>query len=112
MSENFVPPNQQRNLRACMVCSIVMTQNVRPIPFPFPLPPSPFTLLTLPPAIPQRRLSKLRRSSQSRWQHRRNNRLHVASLRRVNLARGPEEELGREMAALGWVCEGGVCDEG
>ena len=29
MSENFVPPNQQRNLRACMVCSIVMTQNVR-----------------------------------------------------------------------------------
>ena len=28
VSENFVPPNQQRNLRACMVCSIVMTQNV------------------------------------------------------------------------------------
>jgi len=27
MSENFVPPGQQRNLRACMVCSIVMTQN-------------------------------------------------------------------------------------
>ncbi|RDW89496.1 transcription elongation factor SPT4 [Coleophoma cylindrospora] len=25
MSENFVPPGQQRNLRACMVCSIVMT---------------------------------------------------------------------------------------
>ncbi|KAH6684196.1 Spt4/RpoE2 zinc finger-domain-containing protein [Tricladium varicosporioides] len=25
-SENFVPPGQQRNLRACMVCSIVMTQ--------------------------------------------------------------------------------------
>ncbi|CAD6439952.1 90043f2f-15fc-4e80-ae15-ac12bf4d3bef [Sclerotinia trifoliorum] len=27
MTENYVPPNQQRNLRACMVCSIVMTQN-------------------------------------------------------------------------------------
>ncbi|KAJ4302126.1 transcription elongation factor spt4 [Collariella sp. IMI 366227] len=25
MSENFVAPNQQRYLRACMVCSIVMT---------------------------------------------------------------------------------------
>jgi transcription elongation factor SPT4 len=28
MSTNFVPPNQQRNLRACMVCSIVQTQAV------------------------------------------------------------------------------------
>ncbi|KAB8300234.1 hypothetical protein EYC80_000447 [Monilinia laxa] len=27
MTENYVAPNQQRNLRACMVCSIVMTQN-------------------------------------------------------------------------------------
>jgi len=27
MSENFVAPGQQRNLRACMVCSIVMTQS-------------------------------------------------------------------------------------
>jgi transcription elongation factor SPT4 len=26
MSENYVAPNQQRYLRACMVCSIVMTQ--------------------------------------------------------------------------------------
>lgn len=25
MSENFVAPTQQRYLRACMVCSIVMT---------------------------------------------------------------------------------------
>ncbi|CAD6501953.1 BgTH12-02197 [Blumeria graminis f. sp. triticale] len=25
--ESYVPPGQQRNLRACMVCSIVMTQN-------------------------------------------------------------------------------------
>jgi transcription elongation factor SPT4 len=39
VSENFVPPAQQRNLRACMVCSIVMTQNVL-LPTPFPsLPP-------------------------------------------------------------------------
>ena len=28
MTENYVPPGQQRNLRACMVCSIVMTQSV------------------------------------------------------------------------------------
>jgi transcription elongation factor SPT4 len=28
MSTNFVPPSQQRNLRACMVCSIVQTQAV------------------------------------------------------------------------------------
>ncbi|TVY53636.1 Transcription elongation factor spt4 [Lachnellula cervina] len=27
MTENFVPPGQHRNLRACMVCSIVMTQS-------------------------------------------------------------------------------------
>lgn len=27
MTENYVPPGQQRNLRACMVCSIVMTQS-------------------------------------------------------------------------------------
>ena len=40
MTENFVPPGQQRNLRACMVCSIVMTQNVS---FPFPsFAPSPY----------------------------------------------------------------------
>ncbi|KAG9240136.1 Spt4/RpoE2 zinc finger-domain-containing protein [Calycina marina] len=26
-SENFVPTGQQRHLRACMVCSIVMVQN-------------------------------------------------------------------------------------
>ena len=25
MSENYAAPNQQRYLRACMVCSIVMT---------------------------------------------------------------------------------------
>jgi transcription elongation factor SPT4 len=30
MSENFVAPGQQRYLRACMVCSIVMTSAVRP----------------------------------------------------------------------------------
>lgn len=28
MSSNFVPPGQQRSLRACMVCSIVQTQQV------------------------------------------------------------------------------------
>jgi hypothetical protein len=28
MSENFVAPGQQRYLRACMVCSIVMTSAV------------------------------------------------------------------------------------
>ncbi|CAG8971926.1 hypothetical protein HYALB_00003261 [Hymenoscyphus albidus] len=27
MAENFVPAGQHRQLRACMVCSIVMTQN-------------------------------------------------------------------------------------
>ncbi|KAJ5908424.1 transcription elongation factor spt4 [Penicillium taxi] len=27
MSSFYVPPNQQRNLRACMVCAIVQTQN-------------------------------------------------------------------------------------
>ncbi|KAI9818471.1 MAG: transcription elongation factor spt4 [Pycnora praestabilis] len=26
MSKNFIPPNQQRNLRACMVCSILQLQ--------------------------------------------------------------------------------------
>ena len=110
MSENFVPPNQQRNLRACMVCSVVMTQNVRLSPHTPSLSlPHPLTPLFL--AIPQRRLSKLRRSAQSRRQHRRNNRLHVPSFRRANHARRPEEELGCEMAALGWVCEGGLCDE-
>ncbi|KAI9158756.1 putative Transcription elongation factor SPT4 [Paramyrothecium foliicola] len=36
-SANFVPPSHQRYLRACMVCSIVMTYSVRP-PGP-PLPP-------------------------------------------------------------------------
>jgi hypothetical protein len=30
MSENYVAPAQQRWLRACMVCSIVMTYAVRP----------------------------------------------------------------------------------
>lgn len=30
MSENYVAPGQQRYLRACMVCSIVMTYAVRP----------------------------------------------------------------------------------
>lgn len=29
---NFVAPGQQRYLRACMVCSIVMTQTVSPAP--------------------------------------------------------------------------------
>jgi uncharacterized protein (DUF983 family) len=28
MADNFVPPGQQRYTRACMVCSIVMTQAV------------------------------------------------------------------------------------
>ncbi|KAI6251561.1 Transcription elongation factor spt4 [Erysiphe necator] len=27
MTENYVAPSQHKNLRACMVCSIVMTQN-------------------------------------------------------------------------------------
>jgi transcription elongation factor SPT4 len=40
MSENFVAPGQQRYLRACMVCSIVMTFAVRPLPPPLPsIPP-------------------------------------------------------------------------
>jgi transcription elongation factor SPT4 len=39
MSENFVAPGQQRYLRACMVCSIVMTFAVSP-----PSPPSPSPL--------------------------------------------------------------------
>lgn len=30
-SANFVAPGQQRYLRACMVCSIVMTYSVRPL---------------------------------------------------------------------------------
>jgi transcription elongation factor SPT4 len=30
MSSNFVPPGQQRSLRACMVCSIVQSQQVNP----------------------------------------------------------------------------------
>ena len=34
MSANFVAPGQQRYLRACMVCSIVMTYAVRQPPTP------------------------------------------------------------------------------
>jgi transcription elongation factor SPT4 len=36
MSENFVAPGQQRYLRACMVCSIVMTYAVSVSSFPSP----------------------------------------------------------------------------
>ena len=36
---NYVPPGQQRSLRACMVCSIVMTRDVCPT--------LPFTLFSL-----------------------------------------------------------------
>jgi len=39
MSENFVSPNHQRYLRACMVCSIVMTAMVGPFR-PFSAPPA------------------------------------------------------------------------
>lgn len=46
-STNYVTPGQQRNLRACMICSFVQTVQVRTIP-PFPHPPTPSaaTLLT------------------------------------------------------------------
>lgn len=37
MTANFVPPNQQRSLRACMVCSIVQTQQVSVIRL-YPMP--------------------------------------------------------------------------
>lgn len=40
MSENFVAPGQQRYLRACMVCSIVMTFAVRTDFFVSPTPKS------------------------------------------------------------------------
>ena len=39
-STNYVTPGQQRNLRACMICSFVQTVQVRAIP-PVPIfPPS------------------------------------------------------------------------
>lgn len=44
LASNFVPTNQARYLRACMVCSYVQTYSVRPLPLPHlstPLPPTP-----------------------------------------------------------------------
>lgn len=37
--------------------------------------------------------------------------MYVPSLRRPNNASGPGAELGREMAAAGWICRRGLCSE-
>jgi hypothetical protein len=111
VSENFVPPSQQRNLRACMVCSIVMTQNVR---LPFLLSPPFYHCHSYLPLteIHERRLSQLRRIPPSPRQLRRDRRLHIASLRRAHRAGRSVQELGCEVAAVRWVCGRCLCDEG
>lgn len=101
MSINYVPPNQARHLRACMVCAIVQTQNVSS---PHSLSRLRSTQLTTSPALPQGRMSKLRAIPSPRRLNRRYYRLHITSIRRTHHTRRSGEKLGRQMESAGWVC--------
>jgi len=115
-SPSFVPGSQQRYLRACMVCSIVQTHAVNPPPLP-PFPPSlPQKITPLKPPlpmgpseIPPRRLPKLRALPRAHQLDRRSPGMHIASFRGPGHTGGARGFVGGEVAAIGGVCEGGLC---
>lgn len=80
MSENYAAPNQQRYLRACMVCSIVMTLAVCDSLFWHLMLSKKVMKLTMPTALPRRGVSQLRRVSPSPRLARPDRQLHLAGL--------------------------------
>jgi hypothetical protein len=86
--------SSSRNLRACMVCSIVKTHTVR-APYPQLCP-----MLTLPnPGIHPLRLPKLRVLSATAKLSRHGRGMHLGCLRLPHRRRRPCHLLGRQMAA-------------
>ena len=107
MSSAFVPGNQQRYLRACMVCSIVQTQAVW-----VPLCSSPDLPTDLSTEVPPRRLPQLRIFPRSYKLDGCGARVHVASLRGFDHPARYHDELGSEVAEAWGLCSRGVCSQG
>lgn len=106
---SFAAPGQQRYLRACMVCSIVMTYSVRTLPFLTRCPIDP-SLTDL--ALPRRRMPQLRRIPPPRRLARPDRKLYIPGLRGPHHASQPGQVVDRKVAAPRWLRERRVCDQG
>lgn len=112
----YVPPGQQRTLRACMVCSLVQLHNVRftPIPqiYPSQTRPKHTNTCSIYAEIHARRLPELRQRPRPARQQRRDSRMHISGLRGPDYAQRPEYQLGGQVAEIGQLCAGDVCGQG
>ena len=109
MSANFVAPGQQRYLRACMVCSIVMTYAVSITPMTCLI--SVFRADPLL-ALSRRGLPKLRGVSPPPGLAGPDRQLHVPGLRGAHHARRPGQVVGGQVAAPGQVRARRLRDQG
>lgn len=110
---NFVTTGQYRNLRACMVCSIVQTQQVRhatshnQATFSYRGADSSCAC----PEICQRRMSKLRRHAPLSWAGWSDWGLHLPCVRRTDLYARADKVMGSKVAESRHVCQGHVRGE-
>ena len=100
-----------RNLRACMVCSVILPTKARPPIYPIAS-TGRKAVLTLASGFHRPRLSKLRRSRAVQRLSGGCQRLHILKLQRRDRVDRPEELVGGQVAAAGFVCTRPLCGSG